>query len=130
MKSTPGPWRATPIGASVQRERLQRGAGVVVAFIPDGSNRKADADLIAAAPDFMAACIGEFEDIPDLWYIAYMEMVLDLAESDQAFLHAGDYYPRVEAISIAREMCRNLRAAMAKGRGETPAAVIEETQVK
>jgi hypothetical protein len=49
--TTPAPWRATKIGASVLAGNAN------VAFIPQGEHRQADAALIAASPDLLAALL-------------------------------------------------------------------------
>jgi hypothetical protein len=65
MKHTPGPWEA--VGTVVRTMRWADGGGFMVADCPAGTaERRANAQLIAAAPQLLAVC-KEMLESKDNW---------------------------------------------------------------
>lgn len=97
---TPGPWRASPqgIGGHVW---IRSDDGDFIASVPKGDNdpQKANARLIAAAPDLYAAG----------------EAICAAAAEVEAMLEAGEAAPDDSAMW---EAIAKMRAALRRARGE------------
>jgi hypothetical protein len=135
MKATPGPWFLRSDDSRVWSDRAGAGLAPVadtenisVFHLPEGE-AKANANLIAAAPDFYEAATGDEE--PDLWNVRTTEIMLRHLRGFLAEVAAGAY-PAEDLIAkwwaddegsgegfLAMEsMCAGLRSALAKARGE------------
>lgn len=109
IEHTPGPWTfdlfedKSPSEFSVRNEH-----GLAVAFVPaiEWAEWVANARLIAAAPDLLAACEMALDELIPLT----VRVAFPLTSSP----------PEVEAAAeCVRAIQRELRAAIAKARGET-----------
>lgn len=95
VSHTPGPWRAAPHGVIVGGPKDE-----YVGLIAGQSNWKANADLVAAAPELLEALVG-------------------LEEFSAYELEPHESMPDVGAVVDIRRLLAAARAAIAKAKGET-----------
>lgn len=76
------------------------------------------AHLIAAAPDFAEACMGD--DVPHLWRLSWLNDLLSEIEEGTFGRIGEDEDPSatMEMVYEVKCLAKNLRAALSKARGE------------
>lgn len=128
FKGTPGPWQVVPDAQGYSRETAEcivwgphgPGHGAVANTSTHGmpyphGRQAADAQAIAAVPDFLDACTGDVE--PELWGLCWLEDVLKLADKYAGTIADLDDQDEDDircAVREGRVTVERLRAALKK----------------